>query len=254
MRKFRSPVLIRLLMLLAALLLLSLSAFARAKPPDESAEEAPEKEPGAPLKDNSEIVTRNLLYDKATNKQFITIQDREGNIFYLIIDFDAPVGEDEEQYKTYFLNPVDTDDLAALAEEKTEKPPVCICTEKCVPGKVNMNCPVCAANLSECAGREPEPEEPEPEIQKPEEPEPEKKPEPPENPGIHPAAIIGLAAVIAGGSWFIFRRFKDKKQKQRERNDDDYDEFSIDEAPWETEGSGEKEDEEAPETDKEEKP
>ncbi len=95
-------------------------AYAMAEEPAETAEAVPEE--GEPLSEGSGIVTRDLLYDKATNKQFLTIQDREGNIFYLVIDYDAPVDEEEEQYQTYFLNPVDTDDLAALAEENEEEP------------------------------------------------------------------------------------------------------------------------------------
>ena len=35
--------------------------------------------PGEPFSEGSDIVTRDMLYDKATNKQFITIQDRDGN-------------------------------------------------------------------------------------------------------------------------------------------------------------------------------
>ena len=34
---------------------------------------------GEPFSDESDISTRDLLYDKATNKQFITVQDRDGN-------------------------------------------------------------------------------------------------------------------------------------------------------------------------------
>ena len=47
---------------------------------------------------------RDLLYDKATNKQFITVQTKSGNTFFIVIDYDAPINEDEEQYQTYFLN------------------------------------------------------------------------------------------------------------------------------------------------------
>ena len=48
-----------------------------------------------------------MLYDKATNKQFITVQTKNGNTFFIVIDYDAPINEDEEQYQTYFLNMVD---------------------------------------------------------------------------------------------------------------------------------------------------
>lgn len=106
------------------------------------------------LPDATNIVSRDLLYDKATNKQFITIQDRKGNTFYLVIDYDSPLDEAEEQFKTYFLNPVDPEDLAALADQGKvdDQPPVCICEDRCVPGHINMNCPVCASNMPECMG------------------------------------------------------------------------------------------------------
>ena len=43
------------------------------------------------------------LYDKATNKQFITVQTSGGNTFYIVIDYDKPTDEDGEQYQTYFF-------------------------------------------------------------------------------------------------------------------------------------------------------
>ena len=77
----------------------------------------PEIEPGEPFAGDGNALTRDLLHDKATNKQFITIQTKNGNTFYIVIDYDAPVNEDEEQYKTYFLNLVDERDLTDLLDE-----------------------------------------------------------------------------------------------------------------------------------------
>ena len=57
-----------------------------------------------------------LLYDKATNKQFITVQTSGGNTFYIGIDYDKPTDEDGEQYQTYFLNMVDEADLLAAMQ------------------------------------------------------------------------------------------------------------------------------------------
>ena len=71
---------------------------------------APEKPKGEPIDDEGNAYTRDLLYDRATNKQFITVQTKNGNTFFIVIDYDAPINEDEEQYQTYFLNMVDESD------------------------------------------------------------------------------------------------------------------------------------------------
>ena len=55
---------------------------------------APEKPKGEPIDDEGNAYTRDLLYDKATNKQFITVQTKSGNTFYIVIDYDAPINED----------------------------------------------------------------------------------------------------------------------------------------------------------------
>ena len=78
--------------------------------------------PGDALSGKTDFYTRDLLYDKATNKQFITVQGRDGNVFYIVIDYDAQVDDDEEKYMVYFLNQVDEADLSALIEAE-DKPP-----------------------------------------------------------------------------------------------------------------------------------
>ena len=67
--------------------------------------------PGEGFSEEGNLVTRDLLYDEHTNKQFITVQARGGATFYLVIDYDKPVDEEGEQYETYFLNMVDEADL-----------------------------------------------------------------------------------------------------------------------------------------------
>ena len=130
--------------------------------PDHEPEEVPETiTPGEPIDDTGNAYTRDLLYDKATNKQFITIQTKSGSTFYVVIDYDAPVNEDEEQYQTYFLNMVDEADLLALMDEEAVSAlKTCTCSEKCAAGAIDTNCPVCKNNMSECTGTAPEPEEP----------------------------------------------------------------------------------------------
>lgn len=202
-------------------------------------------EPGEPLSEESDISTRDLLYDKATNKQFITITDRDGNIFYLVIDYDSPVSEDEEQFKTYFLNPVDTDDLKALAEEAENTPIACTCTERCVAGAIDMNCPVCASDMTECAGKVPEPEVPEEPVT--EEPEETEKPG-----GMNPAVLVVLLLALAGGGAFAYMKFFRNKPSTKGSSDlDDYDygdeeDEDADDAPWESEDETAESDEAAP--------
>ena len=70
--------------------------------------------PGMPYKSSGNMHTLDMLYSAATNKQFITVQARNGATFYLIIDYDKPIDEDAELYETYFLNLVDERDLLAL--------------------------------------------------------------------------------------------------------------------------------------------
>lgn len=199
----------------------SVTAFAGGGPEfeeTEPSETVSEPESGEPLSEETDIVTRDLLYDKATNKQFITIEDRDGNIFYLVIDYDAPVNEDEEQFKTYFLNPVDTDDLAALAEEEETAPVVCTCSEKCVAGAVNTNCPVCATNMTECAGKETKPAEPEPEPTTEPEPEPEKS-----NSAAGLLVLLLIAALGGGGAFAYIKFIKNKPKTKTSPDLDDYD-------------------------------
>ena len=98
--------------------------------------------------------------EAAEDKQFIVVQSRNGNYFYIVIDHAA-----EGENKVHFLNQVDEADLLAIIEsEETEAPPaVCNCTDKCGTGKINTACPVCsvAMNIFEavtavfsCADRE----------------------------------------------------------------------------------------------------
>ena len=177
---------------------------------------APTVEPGEPFSQGSEFSTRDMLYDKDTHKQFITVQGRDGNTFYIIIDYDAPVKEDEEQYTTYFLNQVDEADLAALLEEG--EPAVCTCKEKCALGAVNADCPVCAAKMTECAGKEAEPT-PTPT------PAPEATPEPEQKSGMNTTPLILLLVLaLAGGGAFYYIKFVKNKPKTKGGTDlDDYD-------------------------------
>ena len=114
-------------------------------------------DPGEGFTEDGNLVTRDLLYDKATNKQFITVQTSGGNTFYIVIDYDKPTDEDGEQYHTYFLNMVDEADLLAAMQAAGGELPECSCADKCAVGAINTDCTVCAVNMSECQGKAPEP-------------------------------------------------------------------------------------------------
>lgn len=236
--KYRIPACLCALLLFSTAF--STTAFAGGPDYEEPVEETTEAEPetGEPLSEETDIVTRDLLYDKATNKQFITIQDREGNVFYLVIDYDAPVNEDEEQYQTYFLNPVDTADLAALAEEGEETVAACTCAERCQSGEVNMNCEVCANDMASCMGTEPVPEP----TEEPAETETE-EPEETNSGKSNPAILLMLLALFAGGGAFAYLKFFKNRPKTKGSSDlDDYDygedeedADGEDDTPWENE-------------------
>ncbi len=188
------------------------------------------KEDGTPFTQNGSAVTRDLLYDKYSNKQFITIETRNGETFYLVIDYDKPLDEDGERYETYFLNLVDEADLLALVEGDKQTP-VCSCTTKCEAGAVNTSCEVCKTNMTECTGKEKVAEKvpdttPEPEI----EPEPEKK--------SSGGAVVLLLLLLLGGGfalyWFKFHKKKPDAKGPIDLDDYDYGE-DEDDADYETE-------------------
>ena len=76
---------------------------------------------GKPFSMGGNMKTVDLLYSKATNKQFITVQTRKGETYSLVIDYDKPLDKDGEQYETYFLNLVDDRDLFGVVS-KDEQP------------------------------------------------------------------------------------------------------------------------------------
>ena len=142
--------------------------------------------------------TRDLLYDKAQNKQFITVQTNNGNTSIIVIDDDAPINEDEEQSLTYFLNMVDESDLLALLDEDTAAAlTTCNCKEKCAAGQVNTDCPVCKTNMSECTGTAPVTPEPDKDA---ETEVPETKPEKKSNVGM--ILVIFALAGAAGAAYY----------------------------------------------------
>ena len=163
---------------------------------------------GAALTPDGNLSLIDDLGGTSSGKQFITVETKGGNVFYLIIDRD-----DEGAQTVHFLNQVDEADLMALMEdgEAQEAPAVCTCAEKCQAGAVNTSCEVCAVNMAECAGAEPEPEpEPEPEEEK--------------SGGMGALALVLVLVVLGGGGAFAYIKFIRPKQASKASADpDDYD-------------------------------
>ena len=86
----------------------------------------------------------------ADDKEFLTIYAQDGNMFYLVID------KQKKEDNVYFLNKATETDLLSLAEKDggtiatttaiPDPEPECICKDECIPGEVNVDCPVCSIN------------------------------------------------------------------------------------------------------------
>ena len=141
--------------------------------------------------------------------QFVTVESKNGNTFYLVIDH--ATGD------VYFLNLVDEADLLALLEDEGYEVE-CDCETRCQPGEVDTDCPVCRTDLNECTGEEPEP-----------------TPEPTEAPAAEPqkdsssfnaAALLPIALIAvlgAGGAYYFLKVRKRKPDTSGATDLDDYD-------------------------------
>ena len=109
--------------------------------------------------------------------QFVTVESKNGNTFYLVIDH--ATGD------VYFLNLVDEADLLALLEDEGYEVE-CDCKVKCEAGAVNTDCPVCRNDLKGCKGEEPEPTPT---------PTPAADSEPEDDGGFNAAAILPIVLI-----------------------------------------------------------
>ena len=170
------------------------------EPTEEPATEGMEPE-GQPLTPEGNAT---LVDDYYGDKQLITVTTKAGNYFYILID---RANEDKETAVHFFFLVNEADLMALLEDGQTEETPaVCTCAEKCQAGAVNTACPVCAVNMSECAGKAPEVE-----------PEQEK-----ESGSSGVLVLILLLAALGGGAFAYIKFIKPKQGAKVSADPDDY--------------------------------
>lgn len=149
----------------------------------------------------------------AAGQQFITVESKAGNTFYLVID-----RNDKGEENVHFLNQVDEADLLALMEGDQPKSE-CNCAEKCEAGSVNMNCPVCKNDMSKCGGVEKAEPKPTPDPEPTEEPKPEKS--------SGTGGLVVFLLIALGGAGAAVWYFKFRKPKADTKGSDDLDDYDF---------------------------
>ena len=232
MNKIRTSLFTGLLAVMMSIFIFPATAFAGGGENIETAPPKASEKPTitAPLTPEGNLtLVDDIKVEESSDKQFVTLQSKNGNYFYLVIDRSG------DKENVYFLNLVDEADLMALIEDKdkkTEPPKVCTCSEKCETGKVKSDCPLCVNDLNQCVGK----------TTKPAETAPEKK----SNTGS--LLIILLLIGGLGGAFYFFKTLKSKQKTKGDIDplDYDYDEDEDDnnatEEEYETEDDAESED------------
>lgn len=143
------------------------------------------------------------------DKQFIVVQSRGGDYFYIVID-KAAQGENT----VHFLNQVDNADLMSIIEDEQKEVAlaVCSCTDKCAAGSVNTACPVCSTDMRKCAGKEAVTT-------------PEDEPQPKEKNSMGGLVIFLIVALLGGGGALYY--FKIMKPKQGVKGGTDLEDFDF---------------------------
>ena len=139
------------------------------------------------------------LFAENTNKQFITVESKNGQLFYIVIDYDAVQNEETDSYAVHFLNMVDEADLMALLEE----------LDIDVPDKTPEPTPT-----------------PKPTV--------EVVPEPEETNGMNGGILLIVFALLVGG--VVLYYFKVIKKKPKQKVPSYTDEYDMDDDDiWEKE-------------------
>ena len=234
MKKIRAMLFTVLLTVMMSTIIFPVVAFAGG---GENIETAPPKAPEkpaitAPLTPEGNLtLVDDIKVEESSDKQFVTLQSKNGNYFYLVID---RAGDKEN---VYFLNLVDEADLMALIEDKdkkTEPPKVCICSKKCETGTVKNDCPVCVNDLNQCVGKAKEPSETAPEKKS------------------NTGSLIVVLLIIGGlgGAFYFFKTLKNKQKTKGDIDpldydydeDEDEDDNNATDEEYETEDDAESED------------
>ena len=174
--------------------------------------EANSAETGSPLTPDGNLELVDDVTQESDGKQFITVQSKNDNTFYIVID------RDKDTDNVYFMNLVDEADLMALMEdgEVTLK---CTCKTRCEAGNVDTTCPVCKNNMTECTG-----EEQEKEIETIAEPETSAAKKTETKSSVAPVMILLLIVVLGAGGAVYYLKFRKPKTDTKGPIDlDDYD-------------------------------
>ena len=205
-----------------------------AQEPEEETTGGVEPQPFTP-EGNMNLVDE-IQGEASEDKEFIVVQSKGGNYFYIVIDH-AAQGENT----VHFLNQVDEADLMAIIEDENgqtqEATATCTCTDKCEAGNVDMNCSVCAVNMSECVGKEAAAETPD-------------EPEQTEESGGIGGIILFAVVVLLGGGGALYY-FKVMKPKQAAKGNTDLEDFDFDEYEDEPQNEDEQTEAEEKQEDKE---
>jgi len=129
MKKIRAMLFTVLLTVMMSTIIFPVAAFAGGgenidttpKVPEES---IPVTTPLTP--DGNLTLVDDIKVEESKDKQFVTLQSKNGNYFYLVIDRSG------DKENVYFLNLVDEADLMALIEDNSKRPshPRCVLVAK----------------------------------------------------------------------------------------------------------------------------